>query len=171
MSPPATTAAAWPEIVTGLRAELAEYGGLLALFDGQQRALFSRDANEVLRFSAVIEQQVSTLAQCRRRRESLVAGFAAAHGRPESATLRSLLPLIEETARPLVEALIGEINRLLHRVRRLNQQNHLLLSRAVALHQETLAQLRPQAFTKTYTPAGRVQMGSGQTASTLRAAG
>lgn len=171
MNTPASASVTWPEIVTSLRAELAEYGGLLALFDEQQRALFAREANEVLRLSVVVEQQVRTLGHCRQRRESLVAGFATAHGRPEGATLRSLLPLIEDSARPLVEALIAEVNRLLHRVRHLSRQNHQLLSRAVSIHQETLEQLRPQAFTKTYTPAGRVTIAASQAASTLRAAG
>ena len=168
MSPPSTH---WPEIVVALRAELAEYGGLLALFDEQQRALFARDANEVLRLSRVLEQQVRTLGQSRLQRENLVAGFARSLGQPDRATLRSLLPGIEATARPLIEALIAEINHLLHRVRRLNRQNHVLLSRTVAIHQETLEQLRPHSFTKTYTPAGRVQVTTGHSASTLRVAG
>ncbi|MBI2814297.1 MAG: flagellar export chaperone FlgN [Opitutae bacterium] len=171
MNANATAPVNWPEIVEALRAELAEYGGLLALFDEQQRALFAREAGEVLRLSAVIERQVGGVSRCRQRRESLVALLARALGQPDRATLRSLLPLIEPTARPLLEALIAEVNRLLHRVRRQNRQNHLLLSRTVSLHQETLAQLRPQAFTQTYTPAGRVQLASNPTASTLRAAG
>lgn len=171
MNPTATTLVNWPEVVEALRAELAEYGGLLARFDEQQRALFAREAGEVLRLSAVIEQQVGLVSRCRLQREALVALLARALGQPERATLRSLLPHIEPTARPLIEALIGEVNHLLHRVRRLNRQNHLLLSRTVAVHQETLAQLRPHAFMQTYTPAGRVQVAANPAASTLRAAG
>jgi|CXWL01.1.fsa_nt_gi flagellar biosynthesis/type III secretory pathway chaperone len=171
MNPTTTAPVAWPEIATLLRAELAEYGALLALFDAQQSALFARDAKEVLRLSAAIEQQVRAVGEGRQQREKLVAGFAREQGQPEQATLRSLLPCIESTAHPLLEALIGEINHLLHRVRRLNRQNHLLLSRTVSFHQEALEQLRPQVFTKTYTPAGRMHMSSGPGTSTLQAAG
>lgn len=161
----------WQKIADCLRAELAEYGCLLALFSEQQKFLFERDANEVLRVSASIEQQVRTLDQCRRQRENLVAEFAVAHSQPASATLRALLPLIEGVAQPLVGALVTEINHLLHRVRRTSRHNHMLLAKAVEIHQDTLQQLRPQTFTKTYSQAGRLSVVSGDPASTIRAAG
>lgn len=171
MSPTDSITPTWQKIAEGLRTELAEYGCLLGLFAEQQKFLFERDANEVLRLSASIEQQARTLEQCRRERENLVAEFAVAHAQSPSATLRSLLPVIDDVARPLIEALIGEINHLLHRVRRTSRHNHTLLARAVEVHQETLQQLRPQAFTKTYSQAGRVSIVSGDAASTLRVAG
>ena len=46
-----------------------------------------------------------------------------------------------------------------------------VLARAVEVHQETLQHLRPNAFTKTYSPAGRVSVAAASTASTLRVAG
>ena len=161
----------WQEIAEGLRTELTEYGALLTLFAEQQKFLFARDANEVLRLSTEIEQQVRALDHCRRQRENLVGQFALANDQSPSATLRSLLPLIDADARPLIEALIGEINHLLYRVRRTSRHNHTLLARAVEVHQETLQQLRPQTFTKTYSPAGRVSMAAGSPTSTLRVAG
>lgn len=163
--------ATWQHIAGCLRAELIEYGGLLALFSEQQKFLFEREANEVLRLSGVIEQQVRALDQCRREREVAVAAFATAQDQPATATLRGLLPFVEVTARPLLEALISEINHLLHRVRRTTRHNHTLLSRAVEVHQDVLQQLRPNDFTKTYSPAGRVSMQASHTTSTLRVAG
>jgi flagellar biosynthesis/type III secretory pathway chaperone len=171
MSPTASLNPTWQKIAECLRNELAEYGGLLAMFAEQQKCLFNREANEVLRISAAIEQQVRTLEQCRRQRESMVAEFAAANAEPPTATLTSLLPLIDNAARPLIQALIGEINHLLHRVRRTSRHNHTLLARAVEVHQDTLQHLRPQAFSKTYSQAGRVSIGVGGTASTIRIAG
>ncbi|MEO6994132.1 MAG: flagellar protein FlgN [Lacunisphaera sp.] len=171
MSPTASLNPTWQNIAESLRNELAEYGGLLALFAEQQKCLFSREATAVLHLSGSIEQQVRTLEQCRRLRESMVADFAAIHAQPPSATLRSLLPLIDPVARPLIEALIGEINHLLHRVRRTSRHNHTLLARAVEVHQDTLQQLRPQAFTKTYSQAGRLSIAAGASASTIHIAG
>jgi len=171
MSPTDSLNPTWQKIADCLRGELAEYGALLALFAEQQKSLFERDANEVLRLSSSIESQVRTLEQCRRQREGLVAEFAVANAQPASATLRSLLPIIDDVARPLLEALIGEINHLLHRVRRTSRHNHTLLARAVEVHQDTLQQLRPQAFTKTYSPAGRVSIVAGDPSSTIRIAG
>lgn len=171
MSPTESINPTWQKIADCLRNELAEYGGLLALFADQQKYLFARDANEVLRISSEVEQQVRTLEQSRRQRESLVAEFALANSQPAGATLRSLLPIIDFSARPLIEALISEINHLLHRVRRTSRHNHTLLAKAVEVHQDALQMLRPQTFSKTYSPAGRISMGAGEPASTMRVAG
>jgi hypothetical protein len=161
----------WEFIAECLRAELADYGGLLHLFEAQQRSLFDRDAESVLHLANEIETQARAVAGSRCRREQAVASFAEAHGRPTTTTLRSMLPLIEAEARPLLEALINEVNTLLHRVRRTSRHNHSLLSRAVEFHQDTLQQLRPNAFTKTYSPAGRVSVAAAEMATTLRVAG
>ena len=161
----------WEFIAECLRQELADYGGLLHLFETQQRSLFERDPEAVLHVGLEIETQARTLADCRARRERAVAAFAAEHDCPSSTSLRAMLPLIAEEARPLLEALINEVNALLHRVRRTSRHNHTLLSRAVEVHQETLQQLRPHAFTKTYSPAGRLFVAATHAASTLRAAG
>ena len=88
MSPTDSLNPTWQNIAECLRNELAEYGGLLALFAEQQKCLFNREATEVLHLSGAIEQQVRTLEQCRRQRESIVADFAAIHAQPPSATLR-----------------------------------------------------------------------------------
>jgi flagellar biosynthesis/type III secretory pathway chaperone len=162
---------AWQHIADCLRAELAEYGELLRLFEAQQHSLFNRDPEEVLHFANEIEAQAHRLSESRTRRETAVAGFAADHGRPGTSSLRSMLPLIEADARPLLEALINEVNTLLHRVRRTSRHNHTLLARTVEMHQETLRQLRPQTFTKTYSAAGRVSVAATVAAGTLRATG
>lgn len=162
---------AWQYIAECLRAELVDYGELLRLFEEQQRSLFNREPDAVLHYANEIEAQASRLAECRTRRETAVAEFASVHGQARTSSLRSLLPLIEADARPLLEALINEVNALLHRVRRTSRHNQTLLSRSVEMHQETLQQLRPQAFTKTYSPAGRLSVATTRPASTLRATG
>jgi hypothetical protein len=160
----------WEYIADCLRRELADYGGLLHLFEMQQRSLFDRDAQAVLGLSAAIEKQARNIAGCRGLREQAVADFAAQQGESRSRTLRSLLPHIAPEARPLLEALIDEVNALLHRVRKVSRHNHTLLSRAVEIHQEVLQQLRPSAFVKTYSPAGALSVSS-SSASTLSMAG
>jgi flagellar biosynthesis/type III secretory pathway chaperone len=161
----------WEFIAECLRQELADYGGLLHLFEAQQRSLFERDPDAVLHFGLEIETQARSLADSRVRREQAVVAFATAVGRPAATSLRALLPDIAPEARPLLEALINEVNALLHRVRRTSRHNHTLLSRAVEVHHETLQQLRPYAFTKTYSPAGRLSVATTHVSSTLRAAG
>lgn len=161
----------WQFIADCLRSELVDYGELLRLFEAQQRSLFDREPEQVLFYSNEIERQAFRLSKCRTQRETAVAEFAVAHGQPSTASLRSMLPLIEADARPLLEALINEVNTLLHRVRRTSRHNQMLLSRTIEMHQETLQQIRPQSFTKTYSPAGRVSVAAALPTSTLRATG
>ena len=161
----------WQSIADTLRQELAEYGALLHLFEQQQESLFKRDPDNVLRLGTEIEGQAHILQDTRARREEAVAAFARSVGLPATSTVRSLLPHVEPDARPLLEALINEINVLLHRVRRTSRHNHTLLSRTLELHQETLRQLRPDAFTKTYSPSGRVSLAATAAVPSLRAAG
>ncbi|HYD82595.1 MAG TPA: flagellar protein FlgN [Opitutus sp.] len=161
----------WQSIAENLRQELTEYGELLRLFEQQQESLFKRESDAVLQLGTQIEDQAHILQDCRRQREKTVAAFAALVGQPAAATLRSLLPHVESDARPLLEALINEVNVLLHRVRRASRQNHLMLGRTLELHQETLRQLRPDSFTKTYAATGRVSVAAAGGAPSLRAAG
>jgi hypothetical protein len=146
----------WEIIAQCLRTELADYGGLLNLFEEQQRSDRGRDPQTVLRFATRIESQARLVAQSRDRREHAVAAFAGENGRPVTASLRAMLSLIEPDARPLLKALITEVNLLLHRVRRASRHSHSLLTRAVEVHHETLQHLRPSGPVKTNSAAGRL---------------
>ncbi len=161
----------WKNIAECLRTEIAEYGGLLRLFEQQQQHLFGREADAVLRLSAAIEAQVARLHDCRMHREQAVVDFAGVHGHPAGATLRSMLPSVDAEARPLLEALINEVNHLIHRTRRVTRHNHALLARAVETHQEFLRVLRPEAFTTTYAANGRMSGAAVRASSALQAAG
>ena len=143
----------WEAIAHCLRAELADYGGLLNVFEEQQRRSRGQEAEAVLSFATRVEAQAKMVAQSRARREKAVAAFAAEKGRP-AASLRAMLSLIEPDARPLFKALITEVNVLLHRVRRACRMHHALLTRAVQAHDETLQHLRHQPA-RTAPPAGR----------------
>lgn len=161
----------WQPLAEILRAELAEYGELLRLFEAQQHSLFERHPSDVLRYAGEIEAQALRLSECRARREKAVAEFATGLGQPGTSTLRSLLPLIEPEARPLLEALVNEVNALLHRVRRTSRHNRMFLARVVELHEDALREARPQAFTKTYSPVGRLSLAGARPAAALHATG
>lgn len=161
----------WITITESLRRELSEYGCLLRLFEEQQASLFHREATNVLRLSAEIEQQVRFLHESRRTREENVATFAISKGQPVNSTLRSLLPHFNAEVRPLLEALIGEVNVLIHRVRRASRQNHSLLARTVDSHQQMLRSLQPDTFVQTYAPSGRSALTTTRATPALQAAG
>jgi len=149
---------AWELIAHSLRDELQEYGGLIGLFEEQQGALFRRDASGVLASVSAIEEQARAAGSKRLVREQLVRDFALSIGYPEDAKLRTLLEHFPVEVRTMLEALIDEVNRLVHRARRGVRQNTLLLQRAIELHQETLRSLRPESITKTYSPRGHVSI-------------
>ena len=148
----------WESLAQCLRAELADYGGLLNLFEEQQRSDRTRDPQSVLRFATRIVSQARLVAQSRIRREQAVADFAGENGRPATASLRAMLSLIEPDARPLLKALITEVNLLLHRVRRASRHSHSMLTRAVEAHHETLQHLRPQTAARFSSATGRLAM-------------
>src|SRR4249919_3480446 len=160
----------WKRIADCLREELAEYGGLLSLFEAQQHALTHRNPHIVLRHGNAISAFARSLARCRLRREKAVEAFALEHHRAPGSTLRSLLPLVDADARPLLEALVDETNHLLRRVRRASRRNHSLLIGAADLQEETLQLLRPSAFKRSYARHGALAPDSPSSLK-LRAAG
>lgn len=149
MNPPDTAS-----LADLLRTELAAYGGLLAFFDRQQAALMKRDTAAIAEYSSAIERLAQETSRSRQARERHVAALAREHARPADSSLRRLLDLFPADQRPLLDALINEINRLLHVVRRRARQNHAILVRAVELRRELLATLRPDSLPRTYAPGG-----------------
>ena len=161
----------WELLAECLRDEVQEYGGLLRLFEEQQDCVFRRDAERLLQLIETIKDATQTAEAARRHREECVSAFAVDCGREAAVTLRSLLPCVDNQVRPLIEALIDEVNRLIHRVRRLARQNHLLLARTVELQQGLLRQFYPGAFTPTYSAHGRVAMAAAGSLPAYHAAG
>lgn len=155
-------------LITLLRNELAGYGGMLVLFDEQQGHLWRRDAASVTTVARAIEERVQATAAVRTEREGWVSAFAIEQGCAADTSLRQLLARMPENLRPLIEALVNEINHLVHRIRRRARQNQELLTRAIELQREAIAQLRPGSTSRTYAADGRLAAAS---ASTLRAAG
>jgi flagellar biosynthesis/type III secretory pathway chaperone len=161
----------WKTVAESLRAEVAEYGRLLHLMEEQRDLIFRRDPAAILLSNKSIQAQVDVLHECRRRREEVAAQLAQEHARPPNATLRSLVPLVAPEGRPLLEALIAEVNRLVHRVRRIMRLNERLLATAVDCQQELLRRLWPSAFTKTYAADGRVTVSTPRLSPSLQNAG
>jgi len=148
----------WDNIAECLRSEIAEYGRLLNLIEHQHKLIFQRDPGAILRHNPALQAQVDLLHECRGRREQAARDFAAAHDQPSARTMRALLPLVAADGRPLMAALIAEINHLVHRVRRALALNQRLLATTVDCQQEFMRRLWPSAFTKTYAADGRVSV-------------
>lgn len=148
-------------LADALRDEIEHHGHLLGLFRDQQEGLFHPVPEEVLEMAQQIEQAARVAHRFRIRREQLVEAMATAYDRPTTTTLLRLLPDFPAAMQPMFDALIKEVNRLIHQTRRLARQNHRLLSRTVEVHRETLRVLRPDVFSQTYDRRGGVHEGSG----------
>ncbi|MGH8018579.1 MAG: flagellar protein FlgN [Opitutaceae bacterium] len=149
----------WQPLADVLRAELQEYGGLFNLLGSQQDRIMARRNDDVLSLNEEIEAQTNTVSELRARREAMVRelGERVQAARPDR--MRDLIPHFPEVARPLAEALITDINHMVRRIRQKARQNHLLLSRAMELTEETLRMLQPENFTRTYERTGKVARG------------
>ncbi|MCX8155510.1 MAG: flagellar export chaperone FlgN [Verrucomicrobiae bacterium] len=146
-------------LITALRAELTQYGELLALLDQQQQQVMAREADETLRLAAAINHQSGLVRQARDHRDLCRRQLARALGLHDDTSLTDLLPRLPEEYRLLVQALLDENNRLLVRVQQRARQNHLLLARTVELMRKFIESLLPSGSAPVYDQSGRVGAG------------
>lgn len=143
------------ELVTILRTELQEYGGLLNLLDQQQECILDRNTEGLMHANKDIEVQAEANALIKQSRERIVNRLAQIwnlDGRPRISELAAFFP---EPMQPMVASLAGEINQLIAKSKRKLDQNRLLLRRLSAITDEILGYMRPDLKpTKTYTHKG-----------------
>ena len=148
----------WDPLVELLREEVQEYGGLYNLLDRQQEEIFNREPDLVMQTNGDIEAHMSDMNELRERREATVREMASRFDCDEGLSLKKMLPRFPEFIRPMLQALIEEINAMVSRTRRKAKQNYLLLSRTMEITQEALRMAKPENFSKTYSRKGQVGM-------------
>jgi len=146
-------------VIEVLRAEMEEYGGLLALLEDQQAAIIARAADQVLEINMSINDQMRMIQLRRETRERLVSSIAIRLNQEPNSVLRELIRFFRKPIQPLIEALIDEINSLVTRARRRAQQNQMLLARSIEVMQEVLHRLNPETMHKVYGSDGRSLFG------------
>jgi flagellar biosynthesis/type III secretory pathway chaperone len=145
------------EIVSVLQNELQEYGGLLHLFDRQQKCIIRQDPTGFLDINVDVDEQIAKLAHCRQTREDLVRRTALSLGEPADVTLSSLSARFPNEHQPLLKALIEEINDLITRTQRRTRQNRMLLSQCVESARQLLHISNPGAIPGTYGAKGQLR--------------
>jgi len=146
----------WDPLVDLLREEVQEYGGLYNLLDRQQKEIFNREPDLVLHTNDDIESQMAAMNTLRERREEQVKVMAERCACDDELSLTKMLPCFPEFIRPMLKALIDEVNAMVTRTRRKARQNYLLLSRTMEITQEALRMADPDNFSKTYSRNGQV---------------
>ncbi|MBU6183318.1 MAG: flagellar export chaperone FlgN [Verrucomicrobia bacterium] len=145
------------EIVTVLQVELEEYGGLLHLFDRQQKCIIHQDPTGFLDINVDVDEQIAKLSQCRQNREELVRRIATSLGKPGDITLSALSLCFMPEHQPLMKALIDEINELITRTQRRTRQNRMLLAQCVESARQLLSISNPGAIPGTYGAHGQIR--------------
>ena len=145
------------EIVAMLQNELQEYGGLLHLFDRQQKCIVHQDPTGFLDINVDVDEQIAKLSHCRLGREELVRQTALALGKSKDITLSALSHSFAPEHQPLLRALIDEINDLITRTQRRTRQNRMLLSQCVESARQLLAISNPGAIPGTYGAHGQIR--------------
>ena len=113
-------------MVSALRDELQEKGGLIRLLNQQTEALYRRDHVENQRLEDQIRTQIRTATRCRQARELILRQIAAKLNMPDDASAGEILARFPEYVQPLLEALFLEVDRLSGRLEdRLRQNQHL----------------------------------------------
>ena len=127
------------QLIDALRNELQQYGEMLALLEVQREVVGRREPDSVLNSISAVEAQSATIEVAQRTREMHQRQLAWALSSPDNLTFEELLPLLPEQYRPLVTALVQEINQLLARVRHIAEQNRDQLQHSVELMEQFLA--------------------------------
>jgi signal transduction histidine kinase len=136
------------QVIDSLRHEVQQYGEMLALLEAQQDVVTQREPQSVLTSIATVESQSVAIGKARQDRETAQSQLAWALGwSDKNHSFQQLLPLLPGEYRPLVAALVEEINELLRRVRERAEQNHAQLRRALELMERFISTISLQAQT------------------------
>jgi len=104
-----------------------------------------------------VNGQMEKIAVARQAREQARLSLATQLGGTQETTFTEMTSQLPEEYRPLLEALVEEINALLQNVHKWLRQNHLLLKRSLDLMQDILQNVFPaKASPKTYGRQGSV---------------
>ena len=133
------------QVIESLRNELQQYGEMLALLEAQREVVSRREPASVLTSISLVESQSAAIEIARRERQTAQQQLAWSVGRPDDESFARLLPLLPDSYRPLVAALVEEINQLLERVRERATSNHAQLRRSLDLMERFIGSISAQA--------------------------
>lgn len=144
------------ELIAALRAELQQYGGLLALLDEQQELVARQSATELMENLAGINAQVAVIRVARLERERQQRTTGESLGLAGPVTLTQVAAALPSHYHDLITTLVAESNQCLRRARQRAQQNQLLLSRSMEMMQRLIASLLDATQAATYRPDGQL---------------
>ena len=119
----------WNQLVDALRNELQEKGGLIRLLDQQLQAVYRRDTHENEHLEEQIRLQLGVIARSTQIRELILRQSASSFQLSEDVRVNELIANFPDFVRPLLEALVTEVDRLSNRLQERLGQNEGLKQR------------------------------------------
>ncbi len=144
------------ELIDSLRNELTEYGELLALLQEQQSLIIARSSGGLLTNIELVNLQFEKISIVRQQREEHQRRYAVEIGFPATSSFTDISGRVAGEYRPLLAALVEEINGVLTSLHEWLRQNHRLLGRSLDLLQQLIKGLFPAAVGATYSRRGYV---------------
>ncbi|MEC8929462.1 MAG: flagellar protein FlgN [Verrucomicrobiota bacterium] len=144
------------QLIEALREELTQYGELLALMQEQQELIIDRQPQELDDNVSRVNAQMEKIANARDARHAGRTAVTGVIGAPDDITFHEMTDQLPEEYRPLLVALMEEINMLLKHIQKWLRQNHLLLQRSLELMGRLFQGVFPQTKPKTYSRTGYI---------------
>ena len=152
-----TLSFSWEDLLTLLRDELQEYGGLIGLLSAQQQSILNRRPDSLMELNQSVQTQMEASQILHKRRQGFVTSLAETFGEPKDSTLSEIVNHFPDVTQPMFHSIIEEINSLITQVRKKIEQNQRLLMRLSEVTDQILSVTDPSTQTKTYTRDGNLK--------------
>ena len=80
----------WEDLLSLLRDELQEYGGLVGLLNAQQQSILNRNPQSLLEVNRSVQNQIEASQILHKRREGFVSSLASNYGHPDDVALSEI---------------------------------------------------------------------------------
>ncbi|MDA7756979.1 flagellar protein FlgN [Opitutales bacterium] len=147
----------WEDLLTLLRDELQEYGGLIGLLSAQQQSILNRRPDSLMELNQSVQTQMEASQILHKRRQGFVSSLAQGFGESENSSLSEIVDHFPDVTQPMFHSIIEEINSLISQVRKKIEQNQRLLMRLSEVTDQILSVTDPSSQTKTYTRDGNLK--------------
>ncbi len=151
----------WEDLLSLLRDELQEYGGLIGLLSAQQQSILNRRTDSLMELNQSVQTQMEASQILHKRREGYVSDLAKLYGESKNSSLSEIVDYFPDVTQPMFHSIIDEINNLISQVRSKIEQNQRLLLRLSEVTDQILSVTDPSSQTKTYTRDGNLRRLSG----------
>ena len=151
----------WEDLLSLLRDELQEYGGLIGLLSAQQQSILNRRTDSLMELNQSVQTQMEASQILHKRREGYVSDLAKLYGESKNSSLSEIVDYFPDVTQPMFHSIIDEINNLISQVRSKIEQNQRLLLRLSEVTDQILSVTDPSSQTKTYTRDGNLRPLSG----------